>query len=185
LPKFQPYEIYILEKSKIQNQEMFCPNCGKETNEQKFCRDCGLKVEKIFNVLVKEIQEREKTSVQKRDDLFRKLGFVSLSLLFGLCFSFVFYLAVYYKFVIFGKEIMGAIGLTAMIFLGLLSLFFFNLPKFLDRKQIDEEFSKDNEIEETGKTEKLLSEGSFEPIGSITENSTELLFVENKTKKLE
>ncbi|MDQ3180465.1 MAG: hypothetical protein M3Q33_08095 [Acidobacteriota bacterium] len=163
---------------------MFCPNCGKETNEQKFCRDCGLKVEKIFNILVKEIEEREKTSIQKRDDLFRKLGFVSLSLLFGLCFGFLFYLAVYYKFVIFGKEIMGAIGLTVMVFLGLLSLVFFNLPKFLDRKEIQEEFFKDDEIEKARKTEKLLSEGNFEPIPSVTENSTELLFVENKTKKL-
>jgi hypothetical protein len=89
-----------------------------------------LEVEKIFNVLVKEIREKEKTNAQKREDLFRKLGFVSLSLLFGLCFGFVFYLAVYYKFLIFGKEIIGAIGLTAMIFLGLLSLVFFNVPKF-------------------------------------------------------
>ena len=63
-----------------------------------------MKVEKIFNVLVKEIQESEKSSVQKRDDLFRKLGFISLSLLFGLCFSFVFYLAVYYKFLIFRQR---------------------------------------------------------------------------------
>ena len=164
---------------------MFCPNCGKETNEQKFCRDCGLKVEKIFNVLVKEIQEGEKTSIQKRDDLFRKLGFISLSLLFGLCFSFVFYIAVYYKFLIFGKEIIGAIGLTAMVCLGLLSLFFFNLPKLLERKQLSEEFSNDSEIEEKRITEKLLSEGMFEPIPSITENSTELLFVKNKTKKLQ
>lgn len=164
---------------------MFCPNCGKEANEQKFCRDCGLKVEKIFNVLVKEIEEREKTSLQKRDDLFRKLGFVSLSLLFGLCFGFVFYLAVYYKFLVFGTEIMGAIGLTAMFVLGILSLVFFNLPKFLNRREIQEEFSKDNEIEKARETEKLLSEGNFEPIPSVTENSTELLFVKNKTKKLE
>jgi len=164
---------------------MFCPNCGKETNEQKFCRDCGLEVEKFFNVLVKEIREKEKTNVQKREDLFRKLGFASLSLLFGLCFSFVFYLAVYYKFLIFGREIMGAISLTAMIFLGLLSLVFFNLPKFLDRRTINEEFSKDNEIEEARKTEQLLSEGNFEPISSVTENSTETLFVENKTRRLE
>ncbi len=65
---------------------MFCPNCGKETNLQNFCRDCGLKVERIFKVLTEEIAEREKTSVQKRDDLYRKIGFVSLNLLFGLLF---------------------------------------------------------------------------------------------------
>ncbi len=162
---------------------MFCPNCGKETNEQKFCRDCGLKVEKIFKVLVEEIQEREKTSIEKRNDLFRKLGFVSLSLLFGLIFSCIFYLAVYYKFLIFGKEAMGAIGLIAMVFLGLLSLVFFNLPNFLSRKGVSEEFSNGKEFEKRI-TEKLLPEGNFELIPSVTETSTELLFAENKTQKI-
>ena len=162
---------------------MFCPSCGQETNEQNFCRKCGLRVEKILKLLVKEIEEKEKTNIQKRNDLFRKLGFTSLSLLFGLCFSFVFYLAVYYKFLIFGKETMALIGLTAVIFLGILSLIFYNLPKFLN-KQVNGEFSKDNEIEEARITDKLLSEGNFEPIPSITENSTELLFVENKHQKI-
>ena len=159
---------------------MFCPNCGKETSQQNFCRDCGLRVEKILKVLVKEIEEKEKTSVQKQADLFRKLGFISLSLLFGLCFGYIFYLAVYYKFLIFGTEAMSAIGLAAMIFLALLSLYFFNLPKLLNRKKINEEFSKDNEIEEARITEKLLSEGNFEPIPSVTENSTKFLL--NKRK---
>jgi hypothetical protein len=163
---------------------MFCPNCGKETSEQKFCRDCGIKVEKIFKVLVDEIQEREKSSIEKRNDLFRKLGFTSLGLMFGLIFGYIFYLAVYYKFLLFGKEAMGAIGLIAMVFLGLLSLVFFNLPNFLDRKKVGGEFSNDMEIEKARITDKLLSEGNFKPIQSITENSTELLFTENKTRKI-
>jgi hypothetical protein len=61
---------------------------------------------------------------------------------------------------------------------------FFNLPNFLDRKEISDEFSRGNEIEEARITEKLLSEGNFEPIPSVTENSTELLFAENKTRKI-
>lgn len=162
---------------------MFCPNCGKETSEQKFCRDCGLKVEKIFKVLVEEIREREKTSIEKRNDLFRKLGFVSLSLLFGLIFSCIFYLAVYYKFLIFGEEMIGAIGFAAMVFLGFLSLVFFNLPNFLSRKEVSKEFSIEKEFEKRI-TEKLLPEGNFEPISSVTKNSTELLFAENKTRKI-
>ena len=160
---------------------MFCPNCGNETNEQNFSRKCGLRIEKILKLLVEEIQEKEKTNVQKRDDLFRKLGFVSLSLLFGVCFSFIFYLTVYYKFLLFGTETMTIIGLTAVIFLGLLSLIFYRLPKFLDNK--NEKFSKNAEIEEEKITNKLLSEGNFEPIVSVTENSTELLFIENKARK--
>jgi len=156
---------------------MFCPNCGNETNAQNFCRSCGIRVEKILKLLVTEIEEKEKTSSQKRDDLFRKLGFVSLSLLFGLGFGVIFYLTVYYKFLIFGVETIAAIGLIAAFLLGLLSLIFYNLPKFLNSEV------KENEIEEARITNKLLSEGNFEPIPSVTENSTELLFVENKKRK--
>ena len=163
---------------------MFCPNCGKETSRLNFCRDCGLKVEKIFKVVAEEIEEREKTSLQKRNDLFRKLGFVSLSLLFGLGFGYIFYLAVYYKFLIFGAEIIGAIGLIAAILLGVLSFVFFNLPKFLDHREISGEISKDKEIEESRTTKKLVSEGNLEPLSSVTENSTELIFAENKTRKI-
>lgn len=160
---------------------MFCPNCGNETNEQNFCRTCGIRVEKILKLLVKEIQEKEKTKSQKRDDLFRKLGFVSLSLLFGLGFGVIFYLTVYYKFLLFGVETIATIGAIAAFLLGLLSLIFYNLPKFLNKE--NEEFISGNEIEEAKITDKLLSEGNFEPIPSVTENSTELLFVENIKRK--
>jgi hypothetical protein len=147
-----------------------------------------LRIEKILKVLVEEIEEREKTSVQKQADSYRKLGFVSLGLLFGLCFGYVFYLAVYYKFLIFGTASMTAIGLTAIVFLGLLSLYFFTLPKLLNRKKTSEEFSteefsKNDEIEEARITEKLLSEGNFQPLPkSVTENSTEILL--NKRKPI-
>lgn len=156
---------------------MFCPNCGNETNEQNFCRTCGIRVEKILKLLVTEIEEKNKTNSQKRDDLFRKLSFVSLILLFGLGFGVIFYLTVYYKFLIFGVETIATIGLIAAFLLGLLSLIFYNLPKFLNNE------IKENEIEEARITNKLLSEGNFEPIPSVTENSTELLFVENKKRK--
>lgn len=162
---------------------MFCPNCGKETNEQKFCRDCGLRVEKIFSLLVEEIQEREKTSIQKRNDVIRKLGVISLSLSFGLGFSFIFFLAVFYKFYLFGANVMSAIGLTVMIVLAFLSLIFFKLPKLLDREKMSGETSRENQIEEIRVTEKLLSKGNFEPVPSVTENSTELLLTKNKTRK--
>ncbi len=77
---------------------------------------------------------------------------------------------------------MGIIGLLAAVFLALSSLIFFNLPKILAYRE--EEISKTKEIAETKITGKLLPEGSFEPIPSVTENSTELLFVENKTQKI-
>jgi hypothetical protein len=160
---------------------MFCPNCGNETNEQNFCRTCGLRIENILKLLVKEINEREKTGLQKRDDWLRKLGFLSLGLFSSLVFGFIFFLTVYFKFLLFGVGTIVTIGLVAGILLGLLSLIFFNLPKFLNQEQA--ELIDGNELEEAKITDKLLAEGNFEPIASVTEHSTELLLVENKRQK--
>ncbi|MCA1622464.1 MAG: hypothetical protein LC778_01455 [Acidobacteria bacterium] len=41
-----------------------------------------------------------------------------------------------------------------------------------------------SELTEAKNTGKLLEEKRFEPIPSVTENSTELLFVENETRKI-
>jgi hypothetical protein len=41
-----------------------------------------------------------------------------------------------------------------------------------------------NELVEPKNTAKLLEEKPFEPVASVTENSTQLLYTKNKTKEL-
>ncbi len=44
--------------------------------------------------------------------------------------------------------------------------------------------ARSDELIEAKDTGKLLEEKHFEPVPSVTENSTELLLVENKTRKI-
>ena len=162
---------------------MFCPNCGNKNSEKlRFCRSCGLKLEKITKILAEENLPNQETNILKNKKLFEKLGFISLLCFLGMAFGYVFYLAVYYKFLLFGKELMAAFALFGFIGLGLLSSFFFNFHKFYNRGKDKNELP--DEIEEA--EERLLTEGEFEPVPSVTENSTELLNakIQRKTKRL-
>ncbi|MGI9054898.1 MAG: hypothetical protein ACR2F2_03760, partial [Pyrinomonadaceae bacterium] len=64
----------------------------------------------------------------------------------------------------FGKEWMAFFALLGFVVLGLLTLFFFNFHKFYNRQNVENELP--DEIEEA--EEKLLSEGNFQPVPSVT-----------------
>lgn len=160
---------------------MFCPNCGQANAETlKFCRNCGLQLEKFSEILAEEeIPVREKGILENRK-LFERLGYIALFCFLGMAFGYVFYLAVYYKFLLFGKDWMAFFALFGFVVLGILTLFFFNFHKFYNREK--QENDSPEQIEKAD--ERLLSEGDFEPVPSVTENTTELLETEIKTKKL-
>jgi hypothetical protein len=159
---------------------MFCPNCGNQIAENlKFCRNCGLKLGKVSQILAEENLQNQETNIFANRKLFEKLGTISFVCFLGMAFGYVFYLAVYYKFLLFGKEWMAFFALFGFAVLGILTLFFFNFHKFYNRRNLETELP--DEIEET--EEKLLSEGDFQPVPSVTENSTELLLNKNQTRK--
>lgn len=164
---------------------MFCPNCGKEnSSEQKFCRACGLELEKILQSLVAQNPLKSNASLRKRKELFDRLGVFSLSSFLLLGFSFLFYKVIYYKLILFGAGVLEAFALAFLFFFGLLTVFFFNYQKLFGENFVNSPISRELEEETTAKeTAKLLEEKLFEPAGSVTENSTELLYAENKTKK--
>lgn len=166
---------------------MFCPNCGGENkSEQNFCRTCGLKLDAISQAVAEQKPSKEYAELQKRKELFEKLGIFSLSTFGIIGFAFLIAKAVYYKILLFGADVIFWSGFVAFIAFGLLSVFFFNYPKlFMKFDKINPRLSADEEKQISRPTKKLIEDKPFEPVGSVTENSTELLFVENKTKKLE
>jgi len=164
---------------------MFCPKCGKETsNDQKFCRSCGLKFGEIVQIISEANEENIESSKLFNKSLFEKLGHIFLYAFLGVGFAYLFYLSVYYKFLYLGKEMMWMFGVFGFFFLGFLSIFFLNFFKIFGKKNNDRFVFENVETNELAENENLLSESSFEPIPSVTEDSTELLPVENKTKKL-
>lgn len=167
---------------------MFCPNCAnKIENEQNFCRFCGLKIASIMQIVAEQNPDNEFLILQKRKELFDKLGVFALICFGGIGISYLFYKIIYYKMILFGENVMFWSAFLAFVVFGLAAVFFFNYPKFFISEKLNELREKTAETEKNqigAETNKLLNESHFEP-ASVTENSTELLAVENKTRKFE
>ena len=167
---------------------MFCPNCGaNNSTEQKFCRSCGLNLEKTAESMLEQIPSAESAKFLKRERNLEKFGNIALGgfgivLLTGIIA--IIYLIIT-KVILSGNSIFGGIMLIAFIIFASLSLAYVAFNEDLKERKQKTNPTLKNELAEKQDTAKLLEEKPFEPVGSVTENSTELLFVENKTTKLQ
>lgn len=167
---------------------MFCPNCGaNNSTEQRFCRACGLNLEQTALSLLEQIPSAESAKLLKRERNLEKFGNIA----FG-GFGFVLLtgiIAIIYlittKMILSGESVLGGIILIAFIIFAALALTYVVLNEDLkERKQKAKPVLK-NEISEKQETARLLEEKPFEPIPSVTENTTELLYAEKNTRKFE
>ncbi len=162
---------------------MYCPNCGKNnSDEQKYCRTCGFELEGV-NKIVEKIRVAQEDDTFFSARLFDKLGRFFMYAFFAVAFAYVFYLSVYYKFEIFGIETMFMFAVFGFFLLGFLSLLFFGFKHF-KLKSGSTNRDSGTKTQELNAPEGALVESTFEPIGSVTENSTELLYTKNRTTEL-
>lgn len=166
---------------------MFCPNCGaNNSTEQKFCRSCGLNLEKTAESLLEQIPSAESAKLLKQQRNLERFGSVAfgglvLVLVVGIQFL-LFY--IFAKLVLTGGNVVGGIILMAFIVFAALTLVYVFLTEELREKKQNAKAVLQNQVEAKD-TAKLLEGKPFEPIPSVIENTTDLLFVENRTKKLE
>lgn len=164
---------------------MFCPNCGANNKiEQSFCRSCGLKLDAVLRAITDQVPTKEYAKLQKRKDLFEKLGVFSLSISAVIAIGLFFSKVVYYKMILFGTDILYWAGFTALVVFGLLSVFFFNYTKlFMNVEKANNRMLNEKErtdSDSSSATNKLLSDGIIEPIPTITEKTTGLLSAKRK-----
>ncbi|HEX8367032.1 MAG TPA: zinc ribbon domain-containing protein [Pyrinomonadaceae bacterium] len=165
--------------------DVFCPNCSaKNKIEQNFCRFCGFNLQETTKSLVAQ------RSIDKNARQFNQLKLIkrltdaaSVGLLIIVSTGISFYLyAILTKMVFSGKRVLLGLFLISMIF-----QFFGRFIRRILRNRIIEDGAKTNpppNESEAKETAKLLVDKPFAPVGGVTENSTELLFAENKTRKL-
>lgn len=167
---------------------MFCPNCGaNNTTEQKFCRSCGLNLEGAAASLLEQIPSAEAAELLKRQRNLEKFGnfaFGGFGIVIVIAVSAIIYW-VFTKMVLSGENIFGGILLIAFMIFSTLTLAWVIFNEDLKEKKQKVNPTLKNELAESLDTGKLLEEKPFEPISSVTENTTDLLPVENRTRKLE
>lgn len=167
---------------------MFCPNCGaNNSTEQKFCRSCGLNLEKTAENLLLQIPSAESAKLLKRERNLEKFGNIvfggfGVVLLVGIIA--IIYLIIT-KVILSGNSVFGGIMLIAFVIFAALSLAYVVFNEDLKERKQKANPALANELAEGKETGKLLEEKPFEPVPSVTENTTDLLYAERKTRKLE
>ncbi len=161
---------------------MYCPSCGQENStEQKFCRKCGLNLEKAAESL-KE-QAPAWLSVHDEDHWLELLGKFAIggTALVGLVAVGAMVYTIVTKFILTGTGVFFGIVMSLLLIFAVLGVAYVALNE--GRKGKRKQAIPPSEIEKPD-TAKLLDTGSFEPIPSVIEDTTDLLGVEAKTRKL-
>jgi uncharacterized membrane protein YvbJ len=165
--------------------DMFCPNCGASNNKkQNYCRFCGLNLRDTAKSLTSQIVFGEDSSLVK------SLGSVKRSLDFALAAlaGVVIVSAVAYFFFKsgFGKDMMKFGVIIFFLLETVLGAVGYYQRKERSKARATNKFEQSaGERIESKETARLLEEKPFEPLPSVVENTTELLPLENKTRRLE
>ena len=162
---------------------MFCPSCGGENRrEQNYCRNCGLKLDAITQAVAEQRPSTEYAELQRRKELFEKLGLFSLSVAALIALGLLLAKVTYYKLILFGPEVLFWAAFGALVLFGLLSVFFFNYPKVM--MNFDKVNPRLNTADPAAADppQKLIEDRPFEPVPSVTENTTDLLPIKNSNR---
>ncbi|MDQ3799776.1 MAG: zinc ribbon domain-containing protein [Acidobacteriota bacterium] len=167
---------------------MFCPNCGANNSTgQKFCRSCGLNLEKSAASLVEQIPSAESARLLRHEKLIEKFGNFALGGL-GVVVLFAVTFLIYTiieKYLVGGTNIYFVVLTIAFIVFAFLSLIFVIFNETLKEKQAKINPAVENKLVEANAAANLLEEKPFELVPGVTENTTGLLYAEQKTKKFE
>lgn len=159
---------------------MFCPNCGgKNSRQQRFCRSCGLNLEKTAESLAEQFPAKSDESLEKQKDKLERAGVALLSVFGAVGIGILFYLIIFKMILAEGKFFAGFAFLT-LIVCALLALLFFTRANSIKDAAAKSRLQQTNELPEDETSAKLLNDSYFEPVPSVTERTTDLLYTERK-----
>jgi hypothetical protein len=165
---------------------MYCPNCGTIiSSDQSFCRACGLGLEKIAQSLVEQRPNEFEESLQQRKERIERWGVAALSV-FGLgVLSIPLYKIV--MMMLEGRVLAGLGFLALMVVLGcgLLAAILFAKANEVGEAKLKGRVGSSATLSKTNTTAKLLPSDQLDPVPSVTDRTTELLFAEKKVRDKE
>ncbi len=168
---------------------MFCPGCAaKNSVDQKFCRSCGLNLEMTAQSLLEQKpgDKLAKAGIaEKRLEKFGNIAFGGL-ILVGIVAVLGMIYTIFQKFIMSGEGIISGIIFILLLIFAMLGIAYVIFNESLKEKRLA---AKNPHIEpsvESADTDRLLEEGSFDPIPpSVTEDTTALLGVKQKPRGTE
>lgn len=164
---------------------MFCPNCGSNnTAQQSFCRSCGFNLEKTAESLLEQIPSAESEKLMKKQTKLEKFGNIAFGG-FGLVLLTAIGGIIYWiitQIILDRTNIFTGVLLIAFLIFAVLTLIYVVLNEVLKEKKQKTNPALENVLQRKIETAKLLEEKHIEPILSVTDSTTNLLFVEPKRK---
>jgi hypothetical protein len=163
---------------------MYCPNCGaNNSKKQNYCRFCGLNLRDTAKSLTSQIVFGEDSNLVKSLSSVKRVMDFALAVLAGVVI--VCGVAYFFFGQGFGKDMMK-IGIVIFFLLeAILGIVGYYQRKERSKARAKKFEQNTTEQLESKETVKLLEERPFAPVPSVAENSTELIPIENKTRRFE
>ncbi|HKP69825.1 MAG TPA: zinc ribbon domain-containing protein [Pyrinomonadaceae bacterium] len=156
---------------------MFCPACGSNNaTDQRFCRKCGMNLESTSDAL-REWRPSESVSLltqERRLERFGQFAFGGFGIVLVLAVAGLIY-TIFTKMVLVGGQPVAGLLLIAFLVFAVLTLGYVVFNEDLKEKRKKAGRTLPNELENPAVTGRLLEDKEFEPMPTVTENTTNLL----------
>ena len=160
---------------------MFCPSCGAENStDQRYCRRCGMNLEPAAESLREQYPAGNRQDLdlrERRIEKFGRVAFMGFVVVIALAVI-ALIIAIMDKMVLSGDKPLFGIAVMAFLISAVLLLAYVFFREDLKEKRRKAGYDFRHEPEELTSpvvTGKLIEEGHFEPVPTVTENTTDLL----------
>ena len=162
---------------------MYCPRCGAlNSTDQRFCRKCGMNLETAARSVIEQFPDGNDPGLVLRERRIEKFGQIAFGgfvcvLVFGV-------LAMFYvildRMVFSGDKPVFGVLLMAFILFAVLTLAYVILREDLKDKRKKAGVISPAPPQVPAITARLIEEKEFEPIPTVTENTTDLLPIRSR-----
>jgi hypothetical protein len=162
---------------------MFCPNCGaRNSKKQNYCRFCGLSLRDVTKALISQLAFGEDSNLVKALGSVRRVMDLALASVAGV----VIVCAVAYFFFKsgFGKDLMKMGVIIFFLLETILGIVGYYQRKERSKARAQKFEQNKTEPLKSEEAVRFLEEKPLEVVPSVVESPTELLPIENKTRKL-